>query len=96
MRSRTKFLLLMLMAIIVFSLVTIAELWVVQALGFDFVEHVTLRHHQDLGVQFYLEAFGIAAVILAQPITLITALVSIGETSTSCFYANAHLAVSPD
>jgi hypothetical protein len=53
--------------IVVFSVVTIAEVLVLQAFGLNIIAHLNTSYDKG-GTQFYFEAAGVVAFILAQPI----------------------------
>ena len=60
----------MVLVIVLFSLVTVVEVWVVKRMGFDIFGHLKVVSESGPGMQFYLEAFGVAAFIMGQPIIL--------------------------
>jgi hypothetical protein len=57
--------------IVIFSILTIAELWVLKHLGFDIVAHLRVSSQKGSRGRFYFEAFGVVAFVLFQPALLV-------------------------
>ena len=53
-----------------FSVLTLIELWVLKALGFDVIGHLRITRETGKKVKFYFEAFGALAFVVAQPVIL--------------------------
>ena len=56
--------------VVVFSLLTLIELWVLKHLGFDVIGHLLLTKDSGRDAKFLFEVFGAVAFIVAQPILL--------------------------
>jgi hypothetical protein len=54
--------------LIVFVLLTLLELWFVKRMGFDIIAHLQVTKTRGRMPQFFIEAFGVVAFVLAQPI----------------------------
>lgn len=72
--------------VVVFSLLTVAELLVLKKWGFDIVAHLRISHQSGRKTQFFLEAFGVMAFVIGQPI-LFTTLVVWAYTETKPEFA---------
>lgn len=56
--------------VVSFSLLTLAELWVIKRLGFDVIGHLRLTKESGKNLKFFFEAFGAVAFVVAQPMLL--------------------------
>lgn len=56
--------------VVVFSILTLLELWALKHLGFDVVGHLRVTKQSGKDVKFFFEAFGAVAFVVAQPILL--------------------------
>lgn len=56
--------------VVVFSILTLLELWVLKHLGFDVVGHLRVTKQSGKNVKFFFEAFGAVAFVVVQPILL--------------------------
>ena len=65
-----ELLLVMVGIVVVFSLLTLVELWVLKHLGFDVVGHLRVTKQSGKNLKFFFEAFGAVAFVVAQPILL--------------------------
>jgi len=65
-----KAILVLFAVIVVFSLLTVAELSFLHKQGFDIIAHLKVSHKSGRNYQFFLEAFGVIAFIIGQPILL--------------------------
>ena len=58
------------LVVIIFSAIPIAELWLLKLLGFDIVAHLQFTSAEGSNFKFYLEAFGAVAFVIAQTVIL--------------------------
>jgi hypothetical protein len=56
--------------IVLFVLITLAELWFIKKLGFDILGHLQIHLTQGKRTQVLFEAFGVVAFIMVQPVLL--------------------------
>ncbi|OGI67078.1 MAG: hypothetical protein A2W18_06665 [Candidatus Muproteobacteria bacterium RBG_16_60_9] len=69
-----QLLLLLFSFVVFFSLLSVAELFILKKLGFDVMAHLRLLYETGKKIQVFFEAFGAIAFILVQPV-LFTSLV---------------------
>jgi len=58
------------LVIVIFSAIPIAELWLLKLMGFDVIAHLQATSAEGSDVQFYFEAFGAVAFVIAQTVIL--------------------------
>jgi len=63
-------LLILFVFVILFSLLTVAELAILRKLGFDIIAHLKVSHSTGKKGKFFFEAFGAIAFIIFQPALL--------------------------
>ena len=59
----------------VFAIITLAELWIASLLGFDVIARLSATYQSGDSAQFFFEAFGFVAFVVAQPVIFITVVV---------------------
>jgi len=67
MNTGTEVILWSLGILMLFVLITMAELWFLKRMGFDVLAHLQLRLSQGQTREFFFEAFGVVAFVLIQP-----------------------------
>lgn len=61
--------------VITFSLLAVGELLILKQWGFDIAAHLRISHQSGKKTQFLLEAFGVIAFVIGQPILFTTLVV---------------------
>lgn len=75
MSKKVQFIFLMALIIVIFSCITMVEVWLIKILGFDLLAHLQATYKSGQGTKFVFETFGVLAFIVGQPVVFVLLLV---------------------